>query len=67
MGASQVSKLGRLVKLELTWEEIRARSERNGVSCWDCWLFSNAANVPCLKHTRPSERAARARAIGVTR
>ena len=51
----------------LTWDEIRERSERDGVSCYDCWLFSSAANVPCLKHTKPDERTARDKALRVVR
>lgn len=56
----------------LMWDEIRARSElrmSNGTRahCLDCEQHWNAYQVPCLKHTQPSERLARAHAIGTIR
>jgi hypothetical protein len=35
--------------------------------CRRCRFWFRTRGVPCLEHTRPSERAARAKAIGVTR
>lgn len=35
--------------------------------CAACRFMSRLRGVPCVKHTRPSERPARAKAIGVVR
>jgi hypothetical protein len=53
----------------LTWDEVAKRpGTRDGRTyCFDCWLHFDARGVPCLRHTRPSERQARAKAIGAIR
>jgi hypothetical protein len=54
-----------------TWDEIVKRSEgrvgNTPTVCFDCKLLFQWHGVPCARHTLPEERAARARAIGVTR
>lgn len=54
-----------------SWGEIVERSEGRLGSmptvCFDCHLMFQWHGVPCVRHTLPDERAARSRAIGVTR
>ena len=58
--------------MNLTWDEIRSRSEARTPSgmvtfCFDCRFHFKARGVPCLRHTLKSERQARAQAIGAIR
>lgn len=50
--------------LSTTWEDVNSRSP---TPCRDCQFHWRTRRIPCLRHTLPDERAARASAIGTVK